>query len=86
MKLSERQRGLLQDAADDSLMTVHPSYSGRGMYGETCYGVSGSVHGLVAFILYIAADDPEFANELINVSWDDLGMDKIYYWTDLEGQ
>ncbi len=86
MKLTDNQRGLLQDAADDSLMTLHPSYSGRGMYGKTCLGVSGTFSGLIAFVMYVSADDPDLAGELTSVSWDDLGLDKIYYWTAIEGE
>jgi len=56
------------------------------MYGKTCLGVSGTFSGLIAFVMYVSADDPDLAGELTSVSWDDLGLDKIYYWTAIEGE
>ena len=37
---------------------VHLTYSGRGMYGETCYGFSGDVARIIGDVLLPMTTEP----------------------------
>lgn len=63
------------------------SYSGRGMYGESCVGVS--VDNLGEFIQVVASatliasendDEDGFVQALGRMNSDSLGRGSIYYW------
>lgn len=53
------------------------TYSGRGMYGATCFGIIGSTRDLVTFL---RALDDEDADALIDPSIDSMGVDSVFYW------
>ena len=42
---------------------VHLTYSGRGMYGETCYGFSGDVARIIGDVLQDLADMPDLIRQ-----------------------
>ena len=71
------------------------TYSGRGMYGERCFGITGSNAEIMTFLLSVAfkAGEAEGAGyetsperdlfELLNgssPSTDSMGYDLIMYW------
>lgn len=69
------------------------SYSGRFMYGRDCLGLTGEVKDLIMFAIrvqewYAAFDDdgPPDAYEhwLTGVRQDQMGLDMIFYWPDVE--
>lgn len=70
---------------------LHESYSGRAMYGDTCFGVVGSRAECFVFLAGLAnafvmnEGDPEAAIELAEVAqMDNMGLDLIMYfpgWT-----
>lgn len=56
-------------------------YSGRGMYGDTCFGIVCGGREYGTFVAELAGDDPELARELADaVKTDDMGLSTIYYW------
>lgn len=77
----------------DSGLRVYKDYSGRGMYGASCFGVVGSQRGLLKFFIELATT-PDFyafdefdvsgadlAIELADrVSTDNMGFDTIFYF------
>lgn len=82
-----------QENHDD--IRLRENYSGRGMYGEDCYGVVGDTDALDEFELALSiltvADDLDdevngytVLNALIDVRdmrhADSMGMDRIYYY------
>lgn len=93
----------LYDIADaaglDSGDAVRLDYSGRGMYGDTCVGITGSIGDLLGFVRevtkrneYNEAHDEqgeeadairEFSRWIEDVSTDSMGYDSIFYWTNV---
>lgn len=62
-------------------------YSGRGMFGDRCFGIVGGPGQFASFMAGIAADEAEGnANEGLaerlaeNVVTDDMGLSTIYYF------
>jgi len=100
------KRSYLEDAlaeADVDPERARWDYSGRGMYGRTCFGFVGNFGDLARFCYELGhevgelsgSDDPsswDEANELSNVNAaflgsvrvDDMGLDLIFYFPDVE--
>lgn len=85
----------IENAIDnfDSSVTLHRNYSGRGMFGRKCFGVSGrgsSASVLMQLITTLLSQSEltlvSFVGELAQyeISSDNLGHDTIIYWTDVE--
>lgn len=53
-------------------VTVYENYSGRGMYGEKCHGITGSD--------FIAIIETAASCGLTGAKYDSLGRDYIVYW------
>ena len=64
--------------------TVRFDYSGRGMYGDTCFGIVGSISDLVNFVALAAVEIPGSEDWLHNVLMDSTGLSQIYYWPNVE--
>lgn len=79
--LTPAQRLILDDVAFDADVVTH-SYSGRFMYGATCFGVSGSIDDYTQFVYRLTLEEPELAQLLTSrgVDTDDLGRSTIFYW------
>ena len=65
-------------------LTIFEGYSGRGMYGEQTWGVSGSHRGFIraGFIASRDFDEEEaedFMEEISSIRTDSLGLDIIFY-------
>ena len=63
------------------------SYSGRGMYGKECVGITGSTlqHVLADLVLAEFDFDKEDLAYLIRAArTDNMGMDTIVYWPNLQ--
>ena len=67
------------------------SYSGRGMYGQSCVGISvdnlGEFMQTVATAAIIAAENDQegnFVGALGRMSSDSLGRGSIYYWPNMK--
>lgn len=91
------QRSVLEHLLEDADVVendVRWDYSGRAMYGRTCFGFTGDVSALVAFAVEVgrhqawfdeSGDDSvhpdlsELVEALKNVKSDSLGFDTIFY-------
>lgn len=71
---------------------VRSDYSGRGMYGASCFGIvsDGSGWNLVQSLMELRADaeDEDLAEDLQTLldsepSTDSMGYDTIYYWRNI---
>lgn len=60
-----------------------PRYSGRGMYGRTCFGIVGHAGDLATFLMGVSED----TREKLQDGWrtDNMGLDTIYYWQNVAG-
>lgn len=66
----------------DGSLKVYPSYSGRGMFGDTCFGLVGSRNDVIRFFMeLVKAGKEELADDLLNaMSTDNMGFDTIFYF------
>lgn len=71
---------------------VRWNYSGRGMYGRTCFGIVGKLDDLLKFVYFCGVTDgieqendreSIFADMMSGVCSDSMGYDTIYYWPEL---
>lgn len=64
--------------------SARPDYSGRGMYGAECLGVSGSNSDLHA-LMFEVAQSSELADMLKAApSADSMGLGTIHYWRHIQ--
>lgn len=79
------------EAAQAEGIEVREDYSGRGMYGGECFGIVGSLNGLLTFAAILAGscDNEEEAADVLSdlaqaAQEDSMGRQSIYYfpgWT-----
>ena len=78
--ISEPLAEVIAEYAED----VHLTYSGRGMYGDTCYGFSGDVARIIGDVLQDIADMPDLIRqfgEMLSISRrDSMGFRTILYF------
>ncbi len=78
--ISEPLAEVIAEYAED----VHLTYSGRGMYGDTCYGFSGDVARTIGDVLQDIADMPDLIRqfgEMLSISRrDSMGFRTILYF------
>jgi hypothetical protein len=72
----------LIDAGVEDADAIYVNYSGRGMYGETCFGVTVSdVREFFRFTAALGARDADTAYQLADaLRSDSMGLDTIYYF------
>lgn len=68
---------MLQDVCEDLGIEYDPYYSGRGMYGATCFSITGKTSDLVRFL---RALPDEVGDELVDPTTDNMGLDIVFYW------
>lgn len=68
---------LLVDTAEDIGVEYSTDYSGRGMYGATCFAITGNTGDLVKFL---RALPDEVGDELVDPSTDNMGLDIVFSW------
>lgn len=68
---------LLVDTAEDIGVEYSTDYSGRGMFGATCFSIEGKTSDLVRFL---RALPDEVGDELVDPSTDSMGLDIVFYW------
>jgi len=70
-KLSDNDLDTFQAIADDAGGELYRGYSGRGMYGDTCIGITGNATKII-----------ETAGEhgIKGAITDSMGLDDIVYW------
>lgn len=65
----------------DGDLKVYPSYSGRGMFGDTCFGLVGSRNDVIRFFIQLSKKDEELADDLLDrMATDNMGYDTIFYF------
>jgi len=75
-------------ACEDAGVNPYAGYSGRFMYGKTCIGIVGDARDMMTFTLdVIKVVDPDFEEN--QDAWrdmrqDNMGLDMIYYWPQIE--
>lgn len=81
--MMELARERYEDLTDEGF-DLRDDYSGRGMYGKTCLGLTGSVEDLVRFVMKITDEDDAWYTTdnswLTWISTDSMGRDTIFYW------
>lgn len=86
-------REIAEDGNEDT--GFRNNYSGRGMYGRECVGITGSqsdCQALIAAIIkeaHARADDDELVfddvvDAVLDYSQDSMGFDVIIYWPHIE--
>jgi hypothetical protein len=79
-------RSLLEDVLGEAGVEEEPrwDYSGRYMYGKTCFGFVGDVSDLAAFFYHLALvtedDDTIFYDLHRALRTDSMGMNTIFYF------
>lgn len=96
MLLSKDQCKMIELICEDKEIELKTDYSGRGMFGEECFGIVGDAKTLAMFFIELTSylledgDDAQLAYELsTNLKTDNIGNDCIYYfpnrqWNDKE--
>lgn len=88
VQVTSKQLTEIVDAINDSLtwdeVQVHPTYSGRGMYGKNCIGFSGP--GSIAFHVGLAFGRVMDEDEVRDLSpaQDNMGLGTIVYFSNLQ--
>ena len=83
--IAEEQYKILAGIAKTTGCRARPDYSGRGMYGATCFGVTGTPRGLTAWVVEACAALPELKEAFISgTSRDSMGLDEIHYWRGIQ--
>jgi hypothetical protein len=72
----------IEDAIDeDASERLYTDYSGRGMYSDKCFGITGSQRDYGAFLLSLAETNGDLARDLNQVHrTDTLGSRTIFYF------
>jgi hypothetical protein len=68
---------MLEEAADEAGVEYRTDYSGRGMYGATCFAIEGKTSDLIRFLRQLP---DEVGDELVDPSTDSMGLDIVFYW------
>lgn len=72
--------------ADIADCELREKYSGRGMYGDTCFGLICGLNQLVLFVHALATQAAEDGCDTDDTEWlqevcsDSMGRDEIYYF------
>jgi len=89
-RTEETARRLYERLADDLELTFSDDYSGRAMYGETCWGVSGDARDAeIGFTFFEAAveegmdptdyEEVRWVRSLLPLRTDSMGRGVIWY-------
>jgi len=90
MKLTQEQREMLQNAADNLDAQIREDYSGRGAFGKTCFGFvtdkSGFNFGLALAreLVENGSDGENLLEELTGAQSDSMGRNYIYYFPKIQ--
>jgi hypothetical protein len=70
-KLSDNDLDTFQAIADDAGGELYRSYSGRGMFGDTCIGITGDATNII---------EQAGAHGIKGARTDSMGKEDIVYW------
>lgn len=84
MIVSRELENAIRNAADNCGFAIRSDYSGRGMFGQECFGIVANSIGKVVASILRNIDDPdvieEFARVLENLHTDSMGKSNIFYF------
>lgn len=84
MIVSRELENAIRNAADDCGFAIRSDYSGRGMFGQECFGIVANSVGKVVASILRNIDDPdvieEFSDVLENLHTDSMGKSSIFYF------
>ena len=85
--ITPTQIDTLKDVAWQTSVEIDSTYSGRYMYGATCFGIVGNINSYTEFLFRLTNEDSDLASILAGstVSMDDMGRDTIFYWAGVAG-
>jgi hypothetical protein len=86
------QKVIRETCEESGEVQFHNEYGGRGMYGKLCVGISGPKGLCIAVIAAVLKhangnEDEDFSDTvdmLLSFQQDQMGMDVILYWPELE--
>jgi hypothetical protein len=92
--MQEIERQIIVDALekadqldDDTRLedVLREDYSGRGMFGDRCFGIVGALDAFGLVLVELTEDGHgELARNMAsNVRTDNMGYEAIYYWPEL---
>lgn len=88
MIVSRELENAIRNAADNCGFAIRSDYSGRGMFGQECFGIVANSIGKVVASILRNIDDPdvieEFAGVLENLHSDSMGLSSIFYFPNFE--
>jgi hypothetical protein len=69
-------------ALEEQEFKVRHAYSGRGMYGEECFALVGTVHDLLTMVNTIHELGLDIDTDLLasNVKMDNMASEFVFYW------
>lgn len=71
----------LEDAGLDAESNLYQDYSGRSMYGSSCFGITGTVNDAAKFLVALGEYDRGLAFDLsCSMRMDSMGRDTIIYF------
>lgn len=80
-RLTQDETLAVEEAAEYAEVDLRRDYSGRFMFGDTCFGIVGDAGGFAAFIAEIAQSDGALAERLSkSATTDSMGLSTIYYF------
>lgn len=87
MKLTQDQFIEFQELADEIGGEVYENYSGRGMFGRKCLGITvdNDCRSLFSLGREVEIRQVEFGDMMNNVVVDSLGRNYIIYFPSIEG-
>lgn len=59
---------------------VYDGYSGRCMYGATCFGIVAQPHDFALFCAAVGASSDDWEYWINDLREDQLGLSMIWYW------
>lgn len=91
MKLQSKHVDALRIFCEDNEINFRDNYSGRGMYGRSCIGIVGSAKDLMILCVALFQREGDVSDAVaevgldpwLDIHWDSMGMDMIYYWPDI---
>lgn len=84
---------VIEEQGEDANIRIYEGYSGRGMYGKECIGVTGSLGDIVSALLEGALkmastmsrfEKRDLLDDVQNMQRDSMGHDMIVYWPGIE--
>lgn len=84
MELNHHQHILIKNFCEENDYDYRTNYSGRGMYGKGCIGITGNNGFKIAMelALYLVREGEEdLADSMAShITWDSMGRDVIVYF------